>query len=191
MTVTSVTSVLDRAQDVLGDQKVSVDDFIEGLGHASFSPLLLLPALAVVTPLSGIPLFSSFCGVLIFLISAQMLMGRNHLWLPAWVRRQRIESARLRTGLGKVKGVARWFDRHRSGRLQFLFHRPFISILRGICAICGVLMPFLEIVPFSSSLLGAVVSVLAIAMLIRDGRLALIALLGLCGAVIGIVYLIP
>ena len=78
-----------------------------------------------------------------------------------------------------------------AGGCQFLFHRPFISILRGICAICGALMPFLEIVPFSSSLLGAVVSILAIAMLIRDGRLALIALLGLCGAVIGIVYLIP
>lgn len=94
---------------------MTVGKMAEELGQNSLPAVLALPALAAVTPLSGIPMLSSACGVMICLI----------------------------------------------------------------CLICGALMPLLEVVPFTSSLLGAAVGLLAVAMLTRDRLIALLTLGGI------------
>ena len=54
-------------------------------------PPLMLPALLVVSPLSSIPLFSSACGLIIALISVQMVLHQHKLWLPPGARPTRVE----------------------------------------------------------------------------------------------------
>lgn len=164
------------------DGPVTVARLTEELGHSSLSAVLAAPALAVVTPLSGVPLFSSACGILICLVSGQMLLGRQHLWLPQWLGRRKIEGRAVRKMTATLRQAARWLDRHSSKRLPALLRQPFLTVIRLVCLICGALMPVLEIVPFSSSLLGATVSLLAVAMLTRDGLIALLTLSGLGAA---------
>jgi len=179
----SLSDVMDRAADVARRDQVTVDNILDAFGHASFIPLLLVPALLVVTPLSGIPAFSSFCGILIFLISVQWLAGRDHLWLPQWIMRRKISGERLRDGLDKIRPWTARLDRHTRERFGFLFHRPFRFIPPLACTVFGALMPLLELVPFSSSLLGAAVVLLSFSMLTRDGLYALVALVPV-GAVV-------
>lgn len=179
----SLSDVMDRAAGVARREHVTVDNILDAFGHASFVPLLLVPALLVVTPLSGIPAFSSFCGILIFLISVQWLAGREHLWLPQWIMRRKISGDRLRDALEKIRPWTARLDRHTRKRFGFLFHRPFRFIPPLACTLFGALMPLLELVPFSSSLLGAAVMLLSFSMLTRDGLYALIALLPV-GAVV-------
>jgi hypothetical protein len=179
----SLSDVMDRAAGVAERDQVTVDNILDAFGHASFVPLLLVPALLVVTPLSGIPAFSSFCGVLIFLISVQWLAGRDHLWLPQWIMRRKISGERLRDALDKIRPWTARLDRHTRKRFGFLFHRPLRFIPPLACTLFGAVMPLLELVPFSSSLLGAAVVLLSFSMLTRDGLYALIALLPV-GAVI-------
>ena len=78
----SVSEIVDSLGDAATGEKTSLREAIESLGEASFVPVLMAPALAVVTPLSGIPLFSSICGALIALVSIQMLLNRDHLCEP-------------------------------------------------------------------------------------------------------------
>lgn len=158
---------------------ITVGEMAEEIGHSSLPALLALPALAVVTPLSGIPLFSSACGVMICLISGQMLIGRSHVWLPRWLARRRIKAKSVRKAAAALRRAVRWLDRHSKKRLPVLFRQPFLSAIRLVCLICGAVMPLLEIVPFTSSVVGAAVGLLAVAMLTRDGVIALLTLGGL------------
>ncbi|KIC37915.1 exopolysaccharide biosynthesis protein [Leisingera sp. ANG-M7] len=161
---------------------ITVSRFAEELGQSSLPAVLAVPAMAVVTPLSGVPLFSSACGALICLISAQMLMGRQHLWIPGWLGRRRIKADAVRKGAAALRGSVRWLDRHSGKRLVLLTRQPFLTVIQAVCLICGALMPLLEIVPFSSSVLGSIVSLLAVAMLTRDGLIALLTLSALFAA---------
>ncbi|WP_406721376.1 exopolysaccharide biosynthesis protein [Thioclava litoralis] len=183
--VRDIVAAIDaRARD---EDEIRIEDVLGSLGGASFVPVLLVPALFVVSPLSGIPLFSSACGILIALISAQMLLGRDHLWLPRLLTRRHIAGDKLRKATGKLQGIARWMDLHTKERLRLFTHRPFRWVTQGACLLCGAAMPFLELVPFSSSILGAAVTLLALSLLVRDG---LIALFGLCfiGLACGVGY---
>ncbi|WP_424930368.1 exopolysaccharide biosynthesis protein [Amaricoccus tamworthensis] len=157
-----------------GDE-TTLGDVLEELEHASFVPVLMAPALAVVSPLSGIPLFSSFCGLVIALVSAQMAMGRTSLWLPEWIKTRKIPSGRLKKAAEGLSKPAKWLDRHTHRRLDFLVAPPFDRVLVLTCMLCGMSMTLLEIVPFSSSILGAAVVLMSLTLLVRDGLLALAA----------------
>lgn len=159
-----------------GAERVTLEDIVDALGPASFPPLLMAPALAVVTPLSGIPLFSSICGTLIVLISGQMALGRRTLWLPDWLLRRSLPGDRLRRAAAWLEGPADWLDRRTGPRLRFLVAPPADRLVHLVCLICGAGMPMAELIPFTSSILGAAVLVLSMALLVKDG---LVAVLGL------------
>jgi len=178
----SLTQIVDRTLRETRRDQVAVADVLDAFGHASFAPLLLVPAIAVVTPLSGIPAFSAFSGILIFLIASQWLVGRDHIWLPQWVSRRHVAGDRLAAAMRRIRPWAQRVDRHTRPRLRFLFHRPFRFLPPLACTLFGAMMPFLELVPFSSSLLGAAVVLLSLSMLTRDGLFALVALVPVGGA---------
>ena len=81
-----------------------------------------------------------------------------------------------------MRRAADWLDRHASERLTFVMAQPFVSLLRFVCLLCGALMPMLEVVPFSSSILGVAVALLAFAMLTHDGLIAVLTLAALACA---------
>ncbi|QIE54948.1 exopolysaccharide biosynthesis protein [Pikeienuella piscinae] len=173
----SVEQILNDVRSLINGGSVSVDEIVTNLGGASFAPLLFLPAAAVVSPLSGVPGFSSLCGLMIAVVAAQMVAARGHLWLPGWLRRRRIPSDRLRKALGFAHRPARFLDRVTRRRLAALVEPPFSALPSVVCLLCGLAMPFLELVPFTSSILGFAVAVLAVSALARDGLFALLALI--------------
>lgn len=180
--------VLDEISDIMRRNQgaVTVARLTEELGHNSLAAVLAVPALAVASPLSGVPLFSSACGVLICLVSGQMLLGRPHLWLPDWLGRRKIRGGKANKALSAMRGIADWLDRHSAERLTVVLSQPFVSVIRLICLLCGALMPALEIVPFTSSILGAAVGLLAVSMLTRDGLIAVLTLAALGCAAAGL-----
>lgn len=174
--------------EVLADRnRVSLLEIVQSWGSHSFVPILLVLALMVVSPLSGIPMFSSFCGTIIAFVSLQMLWKRDVVWLPGFVGRRTVPGKRLRAALGFMRRVADVFDRvTRADRLHRLVDRPGRIVPQALCALCGVLMPLLEIVPFSSSVLGAAVLCFALSLLTRDGLLTVVGI-----AILSLVVLLP
>ncbi len=165
----NLTELLDQIVALTQDDKVSLDNLIDAVGHASFTPLLLIPAIAVATPLSGIPLFSATMGILIFLVSVQMLFRRDHLWFPEWLLKREADSKKIQTTFERLRPAMRWLDARTHRRMSYLVTRPLVFIPQILCVLTGLTMPFLEFVPFSSSLAGTAVAFLAFGMFAKDG----------------------
>lgn len=173
-----VSTVVDTLEDAARADGICMRDVLREFGPASFSSLLLVVALLLVSPLSGVPIFSSLCGMLIFLISLQGAMGRDHVWLPRRIVDLRLASERADQVILRIRKLAAWLDRGTSARMAFLVSPPASRLLYAICAACGAILPLLELVPLSSSLFGAAISLIAVGLLARDGLIAL------CGLVI-------
>ena len=170
----SISSVSDR-------DKVSVDEIVDAVGHRSLVPLLLVPALLCATPLSGIPGVSMVAGVAIAIISFQLLMSVEEVWLPRRLLRQTVDGKSLDKALRSARPVISWIDRHSHNRLSALFHPPLIYLPVILSLLSGMMMPCLEFIPFSSSVAAIGVSFLALSLLTRDGLFFLLALLPYAG----------
>ncbi|WP_247229057.1 exopolysaccharide biosynthesis protein [Yoonia sp. F2084L] len=172
-----LTDIIDQVIDLAQAERISLRDVLRTIGDASFAPILLLPALAVATPLSGIPLFSTTMGILIFLIAGQMLLRRENLWLPGWILRREVKGQLVRDGFIKLYPVARWIDARTERRMRIVARRPLVFVPQVLCLLSGMVMPVLELVPFTSSIMGVGVALLALGMLTRDGLLTMIGMI--------------
>jgi len=172
----SLEQVVDRIDDAGGGgDRVAMRDVLEEFGQRSFGPLMLVPALVVVSPVGGIPGLPTVAAVLIALVAVQLLVGRDSIWLPAVLLRRTTKRDRLETVVGFAKEVAARVDAVIAPRLTVLVQSPFdriIAIL--ILALCSV-MPPLEAVPFGNAATGAAISAFALALIARDGALVILA----------------
>ncbi|MDB6178944.1 exopolysaccharide biosynthesis protein [Paracoccus sp. Z330] len=174
----SISDILDRFANASDEDQTSIAQILRALGDRSFAANLLIAAAAVVSPLSGIPLFSSFCGIAIVIISAQMLMDRDHLWLPDFLMSKKVDTSRLRKASQRIRKPASWMDGVAHVRLACLVRHPSLFCSQVICMLCGLAMPFLEVLPFTSSIMGAIVCMFAFGMLARDGLFTIFGYLG-------------
>ena len=87
-----VGEIVDRLDSATNQPSLSVHDLLEEFGESSFLPALMVPALLTVSPLSGIPLFSTVCGLTIAFIAEAVqeiedeslqeeIVGRVEAWL--------------------------------------------------------------------------------------------------------------
>lgn len=168
--------VLQRLRDAVSGEKISVDDLICAIGQDSFSTVLLVVALVMVTPLSGIPGAPTIGALIILLIVGQWLFHTPHLWLPDFVKRRTIEPKRFRKSLTWLDKPARFVDRHTRYRLTYLTRGPARwLLLLGIAALV-LTWPFLELLPFFTTVCAVGVAIVAFALMTNDGVYVLVGL---------------
>ncbi|MFN3581798.1 MAG: exopolysaccharide biosynthesis protein [Pseudomonas sp.] len=155
--------------------EVSMGMVVESVGDRSFGPLLLLMGLTLFSPLSGIPGMAVFAGLFVMLIAVQLLFGRKHFWLPKFILQRSLTRDKLQKALKWLKPTARRIDRLIKPRLNFMLHRSSTYLIAGLCVLIAAGLPFLELVPFSSSIVGFALALLGLALVARDGLLVLIA----------------
>ncbi|MFQ1700599.1 exopolysaccharide biosynthesis protein [Loktanella agnita] len=171
-----VTQIVDTLGDATESGPMKAGDLVETFGRSAVPPVLIVPGLLVASPLSGIPLFSSFCGFLIFLIAIQGAVGRDYLWLPGILTRRTVPVERTHNAAQKMRKVAGFLDKITRERLQWLVRRPMTRVLYLICGLAALSIPFLELVPFMSSIIGFGVALIAVAILAGDGLVAIFGL---------------
>ncbi len=181
-----VTAIVDTIETAVADGPVAARDLMAAFGHAALAPTLAMPALLIVSPLSAIPLFSTFCGLAIFLIAIQGAFGRSHPWLPRFIQDRTLTAERLAAAIRVLRRLARWLDWATRQRLGFLVVPPLTQVLYLVCAAAAALIPALELVPMSSTTIGSGILLIAIGILARDG---VFALLGLC--FLGLAAMLP
>lgn len=179
----SIEDVLECVEEAgATDERVSVGEIVHRIGEGAFPPLMLAPALVVVTPASAIIGLSTFCGMIVALVAFQMVIGRDRLWLPAFILNRTVRQQRLERILGHIERPARFIDRLTRRRLTILVDPPMARLWALICLLLSLIIPVLELVPMSSTIIAATISLFALAMLARDGLLVVVGLLVLGGA---------
>ena len=184
-----VQDILERIRGAIAGPSVGMETLVRAMDPAVQPVMLMLPALMLVSPLSGIPGLSSLGGLTIALVAVQMLLGRPTIWFPAFILRRHLSAERLLRALERLDRPARFIDRRSLPRAGWFFAYPGRPLALSTCIVCGLAMPFLELVPFSATTLALVVTILAAALLVRDGLLAAIGLGGFGFAIFLIVKL--
>tara|TARA_R110001599_G_scaffold8837_2_gene43915 strand:+ start:763 stop:1317 length:555 start_codon:yes stop_codon:yes gene_type:complete len=157
-------------------EQVSLAQVVDSVGDRSFGPLLLIIGLTLFSPLSGVPGMAIFSGMFVLLIALQMLLGRKYFWLPGFMLNRSIAQDKLTKAIGWLKPGARRIDRMIKPRLNFMLHPSSTYLIAALCVLIGAALPFLELVPFSSSIVGLALAILGLSLVARDGLLVLIAL---------------
>ena len=154
--------------------EVTFEDVVEALGGRSFAPILLLCGLIILAPVVGdIPGVPTATGVLVLLVSVQLLMGREHFWFPAWIRRRSVKAGTIRKVTKKLRGAARFVDRLIRRRLIWLVSGRAIGVIAAFSMIVALVTPVLEMVPFSANGAGATLTAFGLALVGRDGVFAI------------------
>lgn len=174
--VLTLGEVVDEVIEAGDGDEVSVGEVLDQFGHRSFGPMILVPGALVATPLSGIPGFGTFCGLIVGLVAGQMVVGKPSPWLPAALKRRRLSRRRLDRAAGPLRRVAGWVDGLLAPRLGRLTRAGFARAIAAICLAIALAMPLLELVPLANSLAGGVIALYGLALVAHDGLLALLAL---------------
>ena len=179
----SVEDVLDCVEEAGdGDSDVTLGDIIGRIGDNAFAPLMLLPALVMISPASAIFGVATICGAIIALVALQMVVGRDRLWLPDFILSRKISTSRLDTVTDWLDKPARLIDRLTTRRLSWLLAPPADRAWAAICLALAIMAPLFELVPMSATVIATAISLFALALLVRDGLLALLGLVALGGA---------
>jgi hypothetical protein len=79
--------------------------------RSSFGALLPLGGLVTLSPLDIIPGIPTLIALGVVILCVQLLAGRRHFWLPAWMLRRSIATRRFRRALTWLQTPARFGDR--------------------------------------------------------------------------------
>ena len=172
----SASDILDRLRDVANDEEqVPIGDVVQAMGARSFGPFIMLPALIEISPLGAVPAIPTFLALVIAITAAQLLFGRDHLWLPGFVRNRSAKGEKVLKAVDRLRPIAEWMDRWFHGRMKRFASGPFPRIAAACVIALAMTVPPLEFIPFASTAPMAAIAAFGLALIVRDGLLMLIA----------------
>ncbi len=166
-------------ENVLADssgETISIGEIVDHFGDRSFGPFLaLLGMIAILPPMGAIPGVPAVVGSIIILFAVQMIFGRNHIWLPGFLKDITVERAKLKAAAARSKPWLKWIDGAISKRMQWAAG----DLARYLAAVIVVLLalsmvPF-EFIPFAVALPGSAIAMFGVGLMARDGLLMLVA----------------
>lgn len=171
--LTNLEQLLDRLDEAAEDREdVSLGTMLEVVGSRSLGPLLLLAGIITVSPLSGIPGLPTFMATIVLFVATQILVGRDHIWLPNLILKRSVSRGKLKKALKWLRRPSRAIDRWVTPRMTVLTGGPARYVIAVICIVIGLGMPFMEIIPFSASAAGATLAAFGLSLIACDGLLA-------------------
>ena len=167
-------SVLRSAIEEVEGDEVTVEDILNLFGDRSFGPVVaLLGLLVVMPPLGAIPVLPVIVGLVIILFSAQIVMGRTHIWVPGFIAKRSISKEKLKEANKRAKPWLRRIDNLISERLDFMTERWSVYVASIVVTLLSLTMIPLEFIPFAVAAPGAAIMLFGLAFVARDGVLML------------------
>jgi hypothetical protein len=169
-------------QAVRGEsESVSVAEIIDALDARSFGLAVLLFSLPSVVPMPpGIP---TVVGIILLIVSVQMVFGREDLWLPGILSKRTFPRKSL---VGAFEGLAprlAWLERLMKPRLLFMTGK-LGTILIGVVVLIMAIVLILPLPPGGNFPPALACAVLGMGLVQRDG---FVVLLGLVGSIVAMV----
>ncbi len=144
--------------------------FLEMGQERGLAAVMLVPTVLMLMPFGLFPGSNAALGVLMALISFQMLLGARRLHLPRRLRDLRLGGALMRRSLARLLPWAAWLDRHTGRRLRSLAEGAIAQRLAALVMFAlSVIAVFGGLIPGIPTLVSAVVLLLSLGILLRDG----------------------
>ena len=175
----TLITTLQRSLGTRSDCMVTLDDMRDALGERAFGFLLMLSLAPCLIPLPGM---GSVFGVLVALLGLQLVFRVQAPLMPRFILRREFRQQGFHQFLDKIKPYEEKLTRWVRPRYTYLIEGPAESVAGLFIMLMAV--PIVLPAPLSNLLPAIVLLMLAVALLERDGLLALVAyavgILGLC-----------
>lgn len=156
-----------------GGPTVAISDLVEAFGPRAFGAILLIFAAACALPLP--PGSSTVLGAPLVLLAPQVALGARAPWLPRAVRRRGISTRQLRQVFQKIIPSLAKVEKVSRPRLEFLFGHVGDRVIGAVCSLLALVL--ILPIPLGNLLPAAAVSLLSLALITRDGVLAVLGYL--------------
>jgi len=155
---------------------VTVGEILAALKDRGFGVFMILFAL----PNAVIPGISFILGAPVVLFALQLAAGREEVWLPALMRRQKLSAELFEKVAGRVEKFLVWIEKRSMPRWCSVVTGPgerflglYIAVVAGF-----LMMP----IPFGNMLPALGIALMAVGLIEKDGKAAVIGMaLGLLG----------
>ena len=147
-------------------QDTTIGELADSLGERAFGALMFIFAVPNAIPMP--PGTSAILGLPLVILTWQVLMGRQTLWLPQAIRKRRISREMLERFVGKVTPIMAKLERVLKPRLGVVVTSNLAERLIGLVAFPLALILFLPI-PFGNIPPALAIACLALGLAERDG----------------------
>ena len=179
----NITEVLEKVEDKVDSEWLSLGQLVDTFEHRGFGPLLLTAALIIVLPSGGIPGLPTIIGIAIFLLAGQIIFGRSSPWIPNRLRKLKLKKETFDKGIDKIKPLTRKIDYIIKPRLKYLASGVAARCIAVVCLVLASLLPFTEVIPFSDIIPGSALGLLGLGLTARDGVVIILGLIVAVAAV--------
>lgn len=173
----------DIVKSIDTQQDMTIGQLVDSLGERAFGALMFIFAVPNIIPTP--PGTSAILGLPLVILTYQVMMGRQSLWLPQAVRKRQISRNLLQTFVAKILPVMARLERILRPRFGFVVSSDLAERVIGLVAFPLALILFLPI-PFGNIPPAAAIACLALGLAERDG---LAVLLGYVLSAVSVVIL--
>ncbi|SER54805.1 Uncharacterized conserved protein [Nitrosomonas sp. Nm51] len=167
-----LTEILSALSEKANGVDLSFGQIIDALEYRGFGPLLVAPSLIIILPTGAIPGVPAVCGIFIFLICFQIVLGYKRPWLPDRLKSRSIRKSTFEKGFQKIRPYTETIDRYVGKRLTFFarndLSKKIIALLSMVLALCVILIGFIPMMP---AILALPILLFALGLSVADGIL--------------------
>jgi len=117
-------SILETAQDAVDGTETDLKTIVEAFGERAFGPVMILCSLFLMTPIGAIPGLPAAFGVIIIVFASQLLLRRDHPWMPEVLRKIKISEVKLEKTRQTISPILRRIDSVINVRLPWMTSAP-------------------------------------------------------------------
>ncbi|WP_373502451.1 exopolysaccharide biosynthesis protein [Aestuariivirga sp.] len=158
--LSDIVNSLDTQQDL------TIGTLVDAFGERAFGALMFVFAVPNIVPTP--PGTSAVLGLPLVILTFQLMIGRQALWLPEAIRRRSIKASMVASFATRAVPVMARFEKILKPRLSLFVNSDPAERLIGIIAFLLAVVLFLPI-PFLNILPAAAIACMALGLAERDG----------------------
>lgn len=152
------------------ERDITLGDLVDAFGAQGHAPLLLIVSVLMIVPVGMIPGVGGALGLMAAAIGAQMIAGRDGVWLPRALRRRSVSAARVNGIADRIHPVSVALARVLRSRWHWLaVGRPSVVAIGVVLILAGLSLLVIGAIPVLVPLMGLPIAVLAVGLMARDG----------------------
>lgn len=156
----------DIVKSIDTSRDTTIGELVDSLGERAFGALMFIFAVPNIIPTP--PGTSAILGLPLVILTWQVMIGRQSLWLPEAIRKRSISREVLGTFVSKVLPIMGKLERVLRPRLGLIVSSDLAERVIGLVTFALALVLFLPI-PFNNMLPAAAISCIALGLAERDG----------------------
>ena len=182
----TLTAIMEGLTADIDGNETTVGHIVEQFRYRSFGPLLLVPALIVILPTGAIPLIPAICGLLMAVVCAQVIIGREHPWIPRQLKNFSIPKDKLEDGIKQLKPYTKKLDKLVHARWRMLVNPISKRLIAAFCLVLCLAMVAIGFIPMMPAALALPIFFFGLAFIAKDGILVTLGVLTILGTVTGL-----